>query len=63
MAAKILLMSDIHITEPGTQIIGLDPAARFQSCLDHAAQHHADAAHLFLMRIWLITGVSPNMKF
>ncbi|WP_347821669.1 hypothetical protein [uncultured Planktomarina sp.] len=56
-------MSDIHITEPGTQIIGLDPAARFQSCLDHAAQHHADAAHLFLMGIWLITEVSPNMKF
>ena len=33
MAEKILLMSDIHITEPGTQIIGLDPAARFRRCL------------------------------
>ena len=49
MTAKLLLMSDIHITEPGTQIIGLDPSARFRRCLDHAAQHHADAAHLFLM--------------
>jgi len=49
MAEKILLMSDIHITEPGTQIIGLDPAARFRRCLAHAAEHHADAAHLFLM--------------
>ena len=27
MAEKILLMSYIHIMEPGTQIIGLDPAA------------------------------------
>ena len=49
MAEKILLMSNIHITEPGTQIIGLDPAARFRRCLAHAAEHHADAAHLFLM--------------
>jgi len=49
MTAKLLLMSDIHITEPGTQIIGLDPSARFRRCLDHAAQHHADAAHLCLM--------------
>ena len=49
MAAKILLMSDIHITEPGNQIIGLDPAARFRRCLEHAAEHHADAAHLFIM--------------
>ena len=29
MTAKLLLMSDIHITEPGTQIIGLDPSAGF----------------------------------
>jgi 3',5'-cyclic AMP phosphodiesterase CpdA len=49
MDEKILLMSDIHITEPGMQIIGLDPAARFRRCLARAAEHHADAAHLFLM--------------
>ena len=49
MAEKILLMSYIHIMEPGTQIIGLDPAARFRRCMAHAAEHHADAAHLFLM--------------
>ena len=49
MAEKILLMSNIHITELGTQIIGLDPAGRFRRCLAHAAEHHADAAHLFLM--------------
>ena len=39
MTAKLLLMSDIHITEPGTQIIGLDPSDRFRRCLAHAAQH------------------------
>lgn len=49
MTPKILLMSDIHITELGTNIVGLDPQACFQRCLDHAAHHHGDASHLFLM--------------
>ena len=49
MSEKILLMSDIHITEPGVNIFGLDPADRFRRCLEDAIEHHADARHLFLM--------------
>ena len=49
MFTKILLMSDIHITEPGVEIAGLNPSDRFRRSLEHAAKHHADATHLFLM--------------
>ena len=49
MTEKILLMSDIHITEPGVAIVGLNPALRFKRCLEHAAIHHSDASHLFIM--------------
>ena len=49
MIEKILLMSDLHITEPGVKIVGLDPITRFRACLEHASKHHADASHLFLM--------------
>ena len=49
MTEKILLMSDLHITEPGVEIVGLDPITRFRACLEHASKHHADASHLFLM--------------
>ena len=49
MSEKILLMADIHITEPGVNIFGLDPADRFRRCLENAIEHHADARHLFLM--------------
>ena len=49
MTPKVILMSDLHITEPGTHIVGLDPACRFRRCLDHATLHHAEACHLFLM--------------
>jgi hypothetical protein len=48
MTEKILLMSDLHITEPGVDIVGLDPITRFRACLEHASKHHADASHLFL---------------
>ena len=37
MIEKILLMSDIHITEPGVCIVGLDPITRFKACLEHAS--------------------------
>ena len=43
MTEKILLMSDIHITEPGVAIVGLNPAIRFQRCLEHAAIRHSRA--------------------
>ena len=49
MTPKVLLMSDLHITEPGTHIVGLNPVCRFRRCLDHATLHHAEACHLFLM--------------
>jgi len=46
---KILIFTDIHVREAGRPIIGLDPFVRFQTGLDHALTHHADAAHLILM--------------
>ena len=49
MSEKVLLMSDIHITEAGVDIFGLNPADRFRLCLEDAIEHHADARHLFLM--------------
>jgi 3',5'-cyclic AMP phosphodiesterase CpdA len=49
MSEKILLMSDIHITEAGVDIFGLNPADRFRLCLEDAIEHHEDARHLFLM--------------
>ena len=49
MTKKILLMPDIHITELGVHIAGLDPVSRFKRCLEHASNHHSDASHLFLM--------------
>ena len=49
MTKKILLMSDLHITEPEVNIAGLDPISRFNRCLEHASIHHPDASHLVLM--------------
>ena len=46
--AKILVMTDLHVTEPGVTIIGLDPVARLSKTLAHAARHHSDASHLIL---------------
>lgn len=45
---KLLIMTDIHIVEPGERIIGLDPSARFAEALAHALRDHGDAAHLIL---------------
>jgi 3',5'-cyclic AMP phosphodiesterase CpdA len=46
--AKILVMTDLHITEAGTSIIGLDPALRLSETLAHAVKHHSDACRLIL---------------
>ena len=46
--AKILVMTDLHITEPGNPIIGLDPVERLTETLAHAARHQGDASHLIL---------------
>ena len=49
MGEKILLTSDIHITEPEVAIVGLNSLDRFKRCLEHAATYHSDACHLFLL--------------
>ena len=46
--AKILVMTDLHITPEGDSIIGLDPGARLAAGLAHAARAHPDAARLVL---------------
>lgn len=46
--SKILVMTDLHLTEPPETIIGLDPGARLAEGLAHAARHHPDADRLIL---------------
>ena len=41
--AKLLLFTDIHLTEPGVDIIGLDPFERFSLGLRCALEAHPDA--------------------
>jgi|TARA_B110000444_G_scaffold168707_1_gene157587 3',5'-cyclic AMP phosphodiesterase CpdA len=62
MSRKILLMSDMHITEPSVDIIGLDPTIRFRNCLEHASLNHADASHLFLMGDLTHNGLANEYK-
>ena len=45
---KLLVLTDLHITEPGETIIGLDPGARLQATLAHALARHPDAARLIV---------------
>ncbi|MGI3186329.1 phosphodiesterase [Nioella aestuarii] len=47
--AKILVMTDLHITPEGQTIIGLDPGARLEAGLAHAGKAHPDADRLVLM--------------
>ncbi|PJI91305.1 3',5'-cyclic AMP phosphodiesterase CpdA [Yoonia maricola] len=46
---KILLISDLHITAPGDQIIGLDPSQRLAEALEASTAAHPDAAALVLL--------------
>lgn len=46
---KILIMTDLHVTKAGQDIIGLDPLERLRAALDHAAARHGDATRLMLM--------------
>lgn len=46
---KVIVMTDIHITEKENEIIGLDPLKRFQLVYDAALRDHPDAAHMILM--------------
>ena len=46
---KLLVMTDLHITDPDETIIGLDTHARFCAARDQALRDHADADALILM--------------
>lgn len=46
---KLLILTDIHLTEATQTIIGLDPLARFQEVLSAATRDHPDAAAVLLM--------------
>lgn len=41
---KLIHLTDIHLTQPGQTIAGRDPIANFDRALEHALDHHADAA-------------------
>ncbi len=46
---KLICMTDIHITDEGDEIIGLDPLERFIAARDAALADHADAEAMILM--------------
>lgn len=46
---KIIVLTDIHITSEGAEIIGLNPLKRFQDVYASALQDHPDAAMMILM--------------
>lgn len=46
--AKILIFTDLHMLPKGQRIIGLDPLARLQAGLAHAARLHPDADRLVI---------------
>ena len=46
---KLLVMTDLHVTDAGDPIIGIDPLARVQAVLRDALRDHPDAAALILM--------------
>ena len=46
---KLICMTDIHITDEGEDIIGLDPLARFCMARDAALEAHPDAEAMILM--------------
>jgi 3',5'-cyclic AMP phosphodiesterase CpdA len=45
---KIVHISDIHLTNPGEEMGGLDPHARFARALADVLAHHADATRIIL---------------
>jgi 3',5'-cyclic AMP phosphodiesterase CpdA len=47
--AKLLVMTDLHLTDGSRQIIGLDPMERLRAVLDHACSHQPDADRLLLL--------------
>lgn len=45
---KLVHLSDIHLTEPGTDCGGRDNNGRFALALAHALEHHGDAARIVI---------------
>ena len=43
---KIIVMSDVHLTNNGEKIIGLDPVRKLERALDHALCTHGDAVQI-----------------
>jgi Icc protein len=41
---KFIHFTDLHLVPPGQLLWGLDPASRFDACLDDILRHHPDAA-------------------
>ncbi|NYS24343.1 phosphodiesterase [Rhodobacteraceae bacterium 2376] len=46
---KLIVFSDLHLTAPGTRVIGIDPWERFEAALAHAQALHPDAARYVLL--------------
>ena len=46
---KLIVLSDIHVTQPGARIIGIDPWARLDAALTHAQALHPDAERYVLL--------------
>jgi Icc protein len=46
--SKLILFTDIHITQSGKTIIGIDPLERFEQGLAHALDHHPDAKGIII---------------
>ncbi|MDU8911935.1 phosphodiesterase [Aestuariicoccus sp. MJ-SS9] len=47
--AKALILTDLHLTQGGQTIAGLDPAQRLSAALDHALARHSDAQAIVLL--------------
>ena len=43
---KIIVMSDVHLTNNGEKIIGLDPVRKLERALDHALCTHGVAVQI-----------------
>lgn len=46
---KLLVLTDVHVVEPGGRIIGLNPSDRLMQVIDHAQENHPDADHMVIM--------------
>lgn len=49
IAAKVIVLSDLHMVPAGGLIIGIDPHARLKAAIAHINNHHADAAQVIVL--------------